>query len=539
LKPPTASATETSLTNRRVLVVDDDKLVRTRIADFLRKDGLEVVAVENCLQALETLESSSEPFQFLVTDWELPDGTGIDLIRHVRHAVQSHYMYVVMVTSHNESDNLTTALDAGADDFLAKPIDRGELIARVRSGFRVLDLERRLTYLANYDSLTKLPTRRIFEELMIKEWSRARRYRLPLSCVMLDIDFFKRINDLHGHPGGDEVLREIGAMLAQSVRKSDIICRYGGEEFCIVFPETSLKQAEQWAEKFRQKVSTSDIILDSAVLNVTASLGVAEVLAEMEDYSDLIDLADQCLLKAKEKGRNQVVSVDQFYEQPEGMQHGYIGMLFHGVTAEDAMTPVVATLTPSTSVLEISRFFLEYRIPSAPVVDENGELVGIVSEKDLMAVASQPNPHQVKIEEVMRRNLICYPPDIPLQVVWEFLNRVSIRTVLIGDGKTVHGVISRQSILRWLENSVWRGLGNGATSSEKSGEVQDDSNWPSQRRLERTSQMLADASHRLALEIRQDKSDNSAAVVIGSVTKMQELISEMLSTIGAGRGVFS
>ncbi len=508
--------------------MDDDRLIRTLLREFLTREGYDVVVAESCMQALEILEEGKHQFKFLVTDWELPDGSGIDLIRHVRHVVCSHYMYIVMATSHGNRENLTQALNAGADDFLAKPIDRGELVARMRAGQRILDLESRLTHLANSDLLTGLPTRRVFESMVVKEWSRARRYRLPLSCVIFDIDYFKRINDVHGHAAGDEVLREVGRVFADSVRKSDIICRYGGEEFCAVLPETSIEQARQWAEILRQRIGEMDIILESAVVNVTASLGVAEVLAEMEDMDQLVEMADHCLLEAKSKGRNQVVSIDNLQNAIQSDASGQLDSVFSGAVSADAMTPVVSTVTPDSSVVEISQFFLNYRIPSAPVVDEDGALVGIVSEKDLMSVASRPNPHEITISEVMRKNLICYPPDIPLRVVWEFLNRVSIRTVLITDNNKALGVLSRQSILRWLANTAWKQNGLPSGTAHPSGHTTD--------RLENAAKLLAETSRQLTNDVEVRSEDEHAAMVIGTVSKMQDLMTDLLESVGTSSG---
>ncbi|MBA2115462.1 diguanylate cyclase [Bremerella alba] len=528
MTPDTVNPPDPNLIRSHVLVVDDDRLIRTLIREFLSREGYEVVTAESCREALEVLEEEKHQFKFLVTDWELPDGSGIDLIRHVRHVVSSHYMYIVMATSHGNRENLTRALNAGADDFLAKPIDRGELVARMRSGQRILALETRLTHLANSDLLTGLPTRRVFEEMIAKEWSRARRYRLPLSCVIFDIDYFKRINDVHGHASGDQVLKEIGRIFSDSVRKSDIICRYGGEEFCAILPETSTAQACLWAENLRKRIAETDIVLDSAVVNVTTSLGVAETLAEMEEQEELIDIADQCLSEAKQKGRNQVVSFSNLQNAVSNSASEQFDSVFGRAVAADAMTPVVSTVTPESSVIEISQFFLDYRIPSAPVVDREGNLVGIVSEKDLMSVATRPNPHEITIGEVMRKNLICYPPNIPLRVIWEFLNRVSIRTVLISENGKALGVLSRQSILRWLGNTTWKQ--DGAPHQV------DNTGYASPTRLEAAAQMLADTSRQLTNDVEMRSEEEHAAMVIGTVSKMQDLMTDLLETVRGGSG---
>lgn len=528
LSTPSVEQFATCPIRGRVLVVDDDKLIRTLVTEFLTKDGYQVVAAADCLEALELLDDPKNEFKFMVTDWELPDGNGIDLIRHVRHVVQSHYMYVVMATSHGNRENLTHALNAGADDFLTKPIDRGELLARMRAGQRILNLETRLTHLANSDLLTGLPTRRVFEELASKEWSRSMRYRLPLSCIIFDIDFFKRINDIHGHAAGDQVLREVARIFYTSVRKSDIICRYGGEEFCAILPETSMSQAQIWANNIRNRIASTEIVLDSAVVNVTVSMGVAEPYSEMEDLPELVELADQCLIEAKTRGRNQVVAFNELREVISEDPTGHLDCIFHDAVVADAMTPVVSTVTPNSTVYDVSQFFLDYRIPSAPVVDEKGDLVGIVSEKDLISVAVRPNPREISIEQVMRRNLICYPPQMSLRVVWEFLNRVSVRTVLVTDKNKVVGIISRQSILRWFANTAWRRLPalGGKTNLPKH------DSQSSTHRLEYAARLLEETSRKLTAGVEERNEDDHAAIVVGTVSKMQDLMMDLLESVG-------
>ncbi|PQO42061.1 diguanylate cyclase [Blastopirellula marina] len=531
LSTPSVEQFATCPIRGRVLVVDDDKLIRTLLTEFLTKDGYQVVVACDCLEALELLDDPKNEFKFMVTDWELPDGSGIDLIRHVRHVVQSHYIYVVMATSHGNRENLTLALNAGADDFLTKPIDRAELIARMRAGQRILNLETRLTHLANSDLLTGLPTRRVFEELAAKEWCRSMRYRLPLSCIIFDIDFFKRINDIHGHAAGDEVLREVARVFYTSVRKSDIICRYGGEEFCAILPETSMSQALTWANNIRNRIAATEIVLDSAVVNVTVSMGVAEPYSEMEDLPDLVEVADQCLIEAKTRGRNQVVAFSELREILSDDPSGHLDSVFHGAVVADAMTPVVSSVTPSSSVYEVSQFFIDYRIPTAPVVNKNGDLVGIVSEKDLISVAVHPDPRQIPIEEVMRRNLICYPPETSLRIVWEFLNRVSVRTVLVTDDNKVVGIISRHSILRWFANTGWRQLSStGETAKSNFGP------GSSANHLEYAARLLEETSRQLTADVENRSEEDHAAIVVGTISKMQDLMTDLLESVGHQNG---
>jgi len=521
--PLTSMATFESPGNH-VLVVDDDRLTLALLEDILTNEGFQVTAVSSCLEALKVLDDSTTRYNFLITDWELSDGHGVDLIQYIRNSYLGGYVYTMVITAHENRGYNTKALDAGADDFIPKPIDRDELVSRLRSGERILKLESRLTNLANIDTVTQLPTRRMFEALAAKEWSRTRRYRLPLSCVVFDLDFFKRVNDTYGHRAGDQVLRKIADLFRDSSRQSDLICRQGGEEFCILLPETPLEQAAGWAERLRVKISEEIFELDSVVLNVTASFGVAEILADMEDLPELIEVADQCLLQAKSSGRNRTVSCHHLQNKSSKTGCTGIGDVFEGATARDGMTAVISRLKPESTVVDVSHFFLQFRISSAPVIDDEGRLIGIVSEKDLMSAAKQQNPQLIRIRDIMRKNVVTYDADTPLQVIWEFLARVSIRGVVIVEQGCPVGFIGRQTILRWLANSVWaRDEVNTDVAHSRYERIQT---------IAHVSQMLEEEAGHIGKVIQDLPPFEQQALVVGTVSRMQELINDLLSSSG-------
>jgi PleD family two-component response regulator len=192
----------------KVLLVDDDPAMLRLLAKWLEAEGYQVLRAGDGRMAAELIEA--ERPRLLVTDWEMPNLDGLELCRWVRSQNFGHYIYTVFLTVRSDSTDMLKGLEAGADDFLKKPVDRNELLARIRAGSRVMELEQRLRLLANTDALTGLPTRRVLFDDVQREWGRAERYHNPLSCVMIDIDFFKRINDIHGHQAGDEVLRAVG-----------------------------------------------------------------------------------------------------------------------------------------------------------------------------------------------------------------------------------------------------------------------------------------------------------------------------------------
>lgn len=182
-----------------------------------------------------------------------------------------------------------------------------KLRVHIESHTRLRERVEVLLHLADSDPLTGLLNRRSFREHFDREWSRFVRHRRPLACIMLDVDFFKAVNDLHGHAAGDAVLKKIADMLTLHCRPSDLVCRYGGEEFCIVAPETTSAGAAKLAERLRAKLAESQLLTSGQCLSTTSSFGVAEALAKDDDVEQLIDRADQALRVAKLSGRNRVV----------------------------------------------------------------------------------------------------------------------------------------------------------------------------------------------------------------------------------------
>lgn len=300
----------------RLLLVEDEPTQLLILAHKLRQAGYVVDTATNGREALARLEAGS--YSLLLTDWDMPLMDGVELCRALRAAELPHYVYTLLLTGRDGLDHVVAGLDAGADDYLVKPVEDIELKARLATGRRIVMLEQSLRAaneenrrLSVIDPLTGACNRRYLMDLLPREIERAIRYGRPLSLVMCDLDHFKRVNDTHGHMVGDEVLRAAVRILLEGIRKTDWVARYGGEEFLIVLPETALADAHSLADQLRGQVAEATFGTSGRTLPVTASFGVVGSegpVASGSTMDELIAQCDECLYLSKTAGRNRTTS---------------------------------------------------------------------------------------------------------------------------------------------------------------------------------------------------------------------------------------
>ncbi len=300
----------------RLLLVEDEPTQLLILAHKLRLAGYVVDTATNGREAFDKLQDGG--YSLLLTDWDMPLMDGVELCRALRAAQLPNYVYTLLLTGRDGLDHVVAGLDAGADDYLVKPVEDIELKARLATGRRIVMLDQSLRAtneenrrLSVMDPLTGACNRRYLMDLLPREIERAIRYGKPLSLIMCDLDHFKRVNDTHGHLAGDEVLRAAVRILLEGIRKTDWVARYGGEEFIIVLPETALGGASSLADQLRGKMEQATFGAGGTTLPVTASFGVVGSdgpVASGSTMDDLIAQCDECLYLSKTAGRNRTTS---------------------------------------------------------------------------------------------------------------------------------------------------------------------------------------------------------------------------------------
>jgi two-component system cell cycle response regulator len=286
----------------RVLIADDEPRQGDLLAEVLRAWGYEPLIVHDGLAALATLRAEDAPRLALV-DWLMPGLDGIEVCRAVRK-VPFPYCYLVLVTGRGGHEQRIDGLHAGADDFLAKPVDTAELKARLATARCIIDAQLRLHEQATRDSLTGQWNRAAILALLERELGRSRREGSPLAVALADLDHFKQINDTFGHLAGDRVLCQAARRMRSALRAYDALGRYGGEEFLAVLPGCCPAEAMTLAERLRKAVAEGPVELEGGRLGVTLSLGVAAAAPGAVGAGLLLRRADQALYRAKAAGRN-------------------------------------------------------------------------------------------------------------------------------------------------------------------------------------------------------------------------------------------
>jgi len=299
----------------RILIAEDGLTSRTVLTAVLKKYGHEVEVTVNGAEAWKAMQQPDAP-SLAILDWMMPEMDGLEVCRHIRARETDQPPYLIMLTTKAEKLDIVTGLEAGADDYLAKPYDPGELHARIEVGRRILELQANLraardtlAHEATHDFLTGVYNRRAILSILLRELSRAQRTKDSLAIGICDIDHFKKINDVYGHIVGDEVLCGFVRLVSGNLRPYDFLGRFGGEEFVVITPGIKENDLTAIYERIRAAVADNPISTSAGEVSIAVSIGVTEWKgSEKED--ELLLAADSALYRAKSLGRNQVGYAD-------------------------------------------------------------------------------------------------------------------------------------------------------------------------------------------------------------------------------------
>jgi two-component system, cell cycle response regulator len=323
----------------KILLADDDHVSRLLMERMLRSNGYEVVTAENGRQAMQELSRKDGP-RLALLDWMMPELDGLGVCREIRACRNKSYIYILLLTARESPDDIVAGLKAGADDYLTKPCHLAELNARLHAGRRILTLEDKLVesreamrYEATHDALTSIWNRGAVLAQIRSELNLSQQSKCSTSLLLCDVDHFKQVNDTYGHLVGDEVLRQISIRLSSCARSGDLVGRYGGEEFLILFKgcrqdrlpgrgqkpfdrDTFLHRAEQ----IREAVRSRPFSTQAGQLSISVSIGAITIdpaTASMP-VETLLARADEALYSAKAAGRDRAIFSDSAVILPFG-----------------------------------------------------------------------------------------------------------------------------------------------------------------------------------------------------------------------------
>ncbi len=414
-----------------VLVYSEDRQVLRHLSRSLSAFGYEVRQAAKRMQALAEIEAEGP--HVLLVDSEPNVAEALELCRAASSDQGRRRPFIFLLLSALSARGLTEALEAGVDDFLARPVIYGELLARLRAAARVLEFERRAVQQSGVDDLTGLPNGQAFRRRLDHRRAAGKEEQpsRPAACVLVDLDLLDRINHLHGHTVGDAVIRATAEKLASLCGPTEWIASFGGGRFAMLVPGMDDAEARDWAELLRAEVEESPFSAGSVTIRVTASFGVAPHDAA-QTIDETLARAEQALQAAKSSGRNCVVRYgDHDDRMTAWTDFAAPGKLFERTTARDVMTPVTRTLGPGESAAHAAAIFRRTRAAAIPVVHADGRLAGLVLPESLPSGAELDRLEALRVGEVMTTDVPQEDETARFAALREFFTRDSRPVIVI------------------------------------------------------------------------------------------------------------
>lgn len=434
------TTTQASPIALQVLLVDSRPAVLRTLSKFLVSAGYRVYQATSGEQALTAIANDCP--HYLIVDWDLPHMNGTELCGRVRALKLPHHLYIFLLTQQSSSCDLLAGVQAGADDFLSQPVVHGEVLTRLRAGARVIEYERRLAQQALMDPLTGLPTRRAYRGLLGRKRP-APNSKARLSCVLLDLDFFKGFNRAHGQRLGDTVLRTVAQALAERCHESDTIYRFGEDEFCVLRTSPSEAEALEWAEQCRAAIQQLPF---GDELHVTASFGAARSSNHLQDAEALFEVAASALRVAKESGRNRCSFLKDCESESSFNEQSNATDVLERTFARHVMTPCVISLDEDDTIKHAAELVRQCRLQTVPVVNAEGSCVGLVAGRELQQAAAKKDWSSKAVRSMMRTDLVHYEEDTTIRALYDLFRADPAQHAVIVHGGKPTGIVTLDNL---------------------------------------------------------------------------------------------
>ncbi|MBA2113420.1 diguanylate cyclase domain-containing protein [Bremerella alba] len=448
------------LSGESAVVINDGSPSIGLITAWLQSVGMKVRVCGEYISAQQLIREDCP--MVVISDWGKGQASAEIFCRWIREERLPRYVFTMVLAEQGVLKDPTQAYRLGIDDVISHSIGREELLARINSAGRVIELENHLRTIERNDPLTGLATLRYLNDQLKREWVRSRNYHLPMSCVVIDIDDFSEINRQYGVEVGDKVLQKLAKTIAVQGRQIDYLCRLDSDRLLLVLPECAEINAYRLAMRIEMLVNKMGVEADGESIYCSVSMGIAQRNNDVPKLEALIDNAEIALKAAKSAGKRRIVCLGNC-EESDGIlaSDDQVRECMEHLTASEIMTSPILTIAQSDTISVATRLLIEEGVNSAPVVDQQGYLVGVISEKDLMQAFRQPEAGDMQVSEMIRSEAVCFEESDPAIHVYEYLSQAAIRRVIVVKDERPTGVISRGNCLRWIHQlDVEMGLGD-------------------------------------------------------------------------------
>lgn len=424
-----------------VLIVTADRKLLRHLSRFLQDFGYVVHQAADAEQSLTALAAT--PAQIVLVDDDLPGGAAIKLCRELTRAGRP--LVISLLASTLTTDGVLEALEAGVDDFLARPIVYGELLARMRAAARSVEYQKRVVRSIGRDALTGLANREALLTRLHGEVHQGVKTG-SMACVVLDVDYLDCLNTTQGRAGADALLRAFAETLEHNRSSDEVVAHLGAGRFAVVLPGRSELDAAAWAEQMRGRLAGVTLEQDGETIRGTASFGVYACHRGVRTAEEILDHAVQALQSAKRSGRNCVARFGEFLgEQQIWDDLAAPGRLFEQTVARDVMTPATVNVRTDDSLRKIARIAQRARLPLLPVIDERGKLAGVLTEDHQLTDAPRAAPNQT-VQDLMAPAPTSFAPDASLQSLLDYFGRDPALWVMVVDEGRPIGFVTRDNL---------------------------------------------------------------------------------------------